>query len=201
MPTTAARVNPKAGGAGPQAGGAARPQAARRPAPKARVRRGSESENAAPNGQYTEGVYANRAAKAPAARKAPGRQAAGLQEDRVPGARPCADAAEEEGGAGPGAGATPEARASPGASSKTEAQAHRARPSRRRRRPRRVRRPSRRGPRRRTIRRSRRKRPGKCGWAELLWWNRKTAPPSAPSCSSTASRATRSSARRAGSPV
>ena len=38
MPTTAARVNPKAGGARPQAGGAARPQAARRPAPKARVR-------------------------------------------------------------------------------------------------------------------------------------------------------------------
>ena len=87
MPTTAARVNPKAGGARPQAGGAARPQAARRPAPKARVRRGSE-ENAAPNGQYTEGVYANRAAKAPAARKAPVAKPPGFKKIASPAPAP-----------------------------------------------------------------------------------------------------------------
>mmetsp|Transcript_6103 Transcript_6103/g.15579 ORF Transcript_6103/g.15579 Transcript_6103/m.15579 type:complete len:546 (+) Transcript_6103:158-1795(+) len=88
MPTTAARVNPKASGARPQAGGAARPQAARRPAPKARARRGSESENAAPNGQYTEGVYANRAAKAPAARKPPVAKPPGFKKIASPAPAP-----------------------------------------------------------------------------------------------------------------
>merc|ERR1719240_410952 len=59
MPTTAARVNPKAGGARPQAGGAARPQAARR-----------------------------RAAKAPAARKAPVAKPPGFKKIASPAPAP-----------------------------------------------------------------------------------------------------------------
>ena len=120
MPTTAARVNP---GRRRQAAGRRRREAAgsRRPAPKARVRRGSE-ENAAPNGQYTEGVYANRAAKAPAARRRPSRSRPASRRSRARRPPPRRRGRRSE---APAPAQRP-ARASPGAGATPEAQAHRA---------------------------------------------------------------------------